>query len=512
MARAVARRRRSSLARRSSSPASSPASTSVRRPAAPSTGPLLARRPARSTRSVPRGSRWVLLRSPGRARRGRLPLCAGHLGGEQPEQDPVLVGGPDASVAAQEGGTGALLATEAERGVQQARDEPLEAHRHLEQRAALPGGDAVEQGRGHHRLADLGRGRPARAVLEQVRHGQRQEVVRRQQARLPGHDAVPVRIRVVAEGEVEAIPQLDQARHGRGRRAVHADAPVVIEGHEGEPRVDARVDDAQVQPVAVRDRLPVGDVGPAEGVDADHQARVADRLQVHHRRKVGHVAADVVVALGRSQGLLERNPPHRFRCAVEQLVGARLDRAGGLAAGRSSVRRVVLDAPVFGRVVGGGDHQAVGEAAAPAAVVGQDRVGDGGGGRVAVVGVDPDRDVVGDQHLEGGLERRLGQRMGVPAQEERAVDALGRANLADGPDHGGDVGLVEAVRERGAPVTRCAECNTLRRLRRVRPTGVVGGDQARDVDEVVGLGGPSGAGMHASSWSAADGPRWASAS
>ena len=48
--------------------------------------------------------------------------------------DAVLVGGPDRAVAAQERGARALFAAEAERAVEQAGGEPLEADGHLEHR------------------------------------------------------------------------------------------------------------------------------------------------------------------------------------------------------------------------------------------------------------------------------------------------------------------------------------------------------------------------------------------
>ena len=60
------------------------------------------------------------------------------------------------AVAAQERRAGALLAAEADRAVEQAGHEPLEADRHLEQRPAQVGGDPVDHRRGHQRLADRG--------------------------------------------------------------------------------------------------------------------------------------------------------------------------------------------------------------------------------------------------------------------------------------------------------------------------------------------------------------------
>ncbi len=51
--------------------------------------------------------------------------------GQQVEDRPVLIGGPDGAVPPQEAGAGALFAAEAERPIEQPGCEPLEADRHL---------------------------------------------------------------------------------------------------------------------------------------------------------------------------------------------------------------------------------------------------------------------------------------------------------------------------------------------------------------------------------------------
>ena len=75
----------------------------------------------------------------------------------------------------------------------------------------------------------------------------------------------------------------------------------------------------------------------------------------------------------------------------------------------------------------------------------EDGVRDDGRRRVAIGGVDPDVDAVRDEDLEGGLEGRLGQRVGVAADEQRAVRALRRAVPADRLGDGHDVRLVEGA-------------------------------------------------------------------
>ncbi len=65
---------------------------------------------------------------------------------------------------------------------QQAGDEVLEAHGHLDEVAAHGGDDAVDERGGHEGLAHGRVGVPAGAVREQVLDGDGQEVVRVHQA------------------------------------------------------------------------------------------------------------------------------------------------------------------------------------------------------------------------------------------------------------------------------------------------------------------------------------------
>ena len=74
----------------------------------------------------------------------------GDLRRQQRRDDAVLVGRPDAAVPAQERRARALLAAEPERAVEQAVDEPLEAHRHLVELAAELRGDAIDHLAAHH--------------------------------------------------------------------------------------------------------------------------------------------------------------------------------------------------------------------------------------------------------------------------------------------------------------------------------------------------------------------------
>ena len=98
-----------------------------------------------------------------------------------------------------------LLAAEPDLAAAQPGHEPLEADRHLDQRAAEVRRDAVDHGRGHQRLADRRVGSPAGAMGVQVLDGHGEVVVGVHQARVGRDDAVPVGVGVVAGGDVVRV-------------------------------------------------------------------------------------------------------------------------------------------------------------------------------------------------------------------------------------------------------------------------------------------------------------------
>ena len=140
-----------------------------------------------------------------------------------------------------------------------------------------------------------------------------------------------------------------------------------------------------------------------------------------------------------------------------------------------------LKPPSSGGLCDGRDHDAVGQAALAALVVAQDGVRDHRRRRIAVVLVDHHLDAVGGEHLERARQRRLGQRMGVDADEQRPVDAGLVPMVADRLADRQDMRLVEGVIERRAAMPGSAERHPLRRHRRIGPAGEIGRHQLRDV-------------------------------
>ena len=415
------------------------------------------------------------------------PGAGGHLGRQQRRNQAVLVGGPDRAVLAQERGAGAFFATKAQRAVEQALGEELEAHRHFIQLTTQACGDAVDQAAGNHGLAHGGITAPLRAVAVQVVDGHGQVVVRLQQA-VGGDDAVAIVVRVAGEGHVEPLAQADQALHGVRRGRVHADLPVPVDGHEAEGRIDLGIHHFQVQLVVLGDGRPVAHAGTAQWVDAQAQIGAADHVEVDDICQVGDIAAHVVVALGgrRRQRLLVVHALDASQVRRQQLVGLGLDPLGHVAVGRAAVGRVVLEAAALRWVVRRGDDDAVGQALLAATVVAEDGMGHRRGRGVLVVLAQHHLHAIGGQHFQGAGGGRGGQRVGVGTDEQRAVDAFLLAIQADGLGDRQHVVFVEAQFERSAAVARGAEGHALGRHRGVGTAGVVSGQQAGDIDQHAG--------------------------
>ena len=255
---------------------------------------------------------------------------------------------------------------------------------------------------------------------KQILDCHRQIVVRVHQTRL-GDDAVTVVVRVVAKGDVELVLERDQARHGERAGAIHPDLAVFIQGHEGEGRVDLVVHHLDVQTVGLGDDVPVGDTGAAQRIDTDLDTRVLDGIHVQHVLQIIHIGGDIVVldherALER---LGERHPFHASQTRFQNRVGTVLDPLGDLPFGGTTVRRVVLEATIFRRVVGRSDHHAVSSGSRFACIVAQDGVRDDRGRSKAEASLNAGFNAVGRQHFDCAGKGGFGQGVGIHADKQR---------------------------------------------------------------------------------------------
>ena len=101
---------------------------------------------------------------------------------------------------------------------------------------------------------------------------------------------------------------------------------------------------------------------------------------------------------------------------------------------------------------------------------------------------------MGHQHLDRGPKRRIGKRVCVAPEKQRAVDPLAPAVPRDRLAHHDDVILREGPRQRASTVTGGPERHRLPGVRRIRALVVVGRDQPIDVDQQIAVGWPASRG------------------
>src|SRR5207245_9482537 len=120
--------------------------------------------------------------------------------------DAILVRGPRGSGAAQQRRSGTLFPAEAEGPVAEARDEPLEADRHLVEPPAELRAHPIDHAAAHNSLPDPGVRAPLRPMREEMLDSDREIMIGRQEPRAPRDDPMPIVIRIAGEGDVEAVP------------------------------------------------------------------------------------------------------------------------------------------------------------------------------------------------------------------------------------------------------------------------------------------------------------------
>src|SRR3984957_1341999 len=111
--------------------------------------------------------------------------------------------------------------------------------------------------------------------------------------------------------------------------------------------------------------------------------------------------------------------------------------------GGPAVRRVVLEAAVFRRVVGGRDHYAIGEVILAAAVVNQNRPRDNRSRSYTVILLNDGLAAIRRQHFERCPLRRGRGRMRVLSHVERPADRLASPVFADGLRDRQNMGFIE---------------------------------------------------------------------
>ena len=274
---------------------------------------------------------------------------------------------------------------------------------------------------------------------------------------------MPVDVSIIAPGNVEPVLERDQAGHRVRAGAIHADLAIVIERHEAKGRINLWIDDLDIQSVKLGNRLPVSNGGTTQGIDSDPQIRLADCFHVDDFAEVGNIRRHQINCLGgrRIQGLCIRQPLDAAIAVGHQRIGALLDPAGNVGICRATVRRVVLDAAILRGIVRRRDDDAV----RPSGFVGGVECENGARNdrrrRVAIIGLQMRQYVVGSEHFQRRLLRRIRKSMGVLAEKQRAVDPGLRPVFRNRLSDCQYVRLVEAAVQGAAAMAAGAKGNAL---------------------------------------------------
>ena len=233
----------------------------------------------------------------------------------------------------------------------------------------------------------------------------------------------------------------------------------------------------------------------AHRVSTDTHAGITDGVEVDNIRQVRHVRIEVVVLYDEVSCLIHQLALNPIQPLSQVFIGTSCNPVRRIRVRRTTGRRVVLKTTIPWRIVGRGNHDAVGTRGATprrtalhVAVVRQNRVADSRSRRVAILRVNHHGDAVGREHLEGGNHCRLGQAVGIAANVQWAFNALALAVIHDGLSGGVNVVFVESAVEGGTAVTGSTEDDLLVGVIRVRVLCVVSSDQFRDIDKVGWLG------------------------
>jgi hypothetical protein len=121
---------------------------------------------------------------------------------------------------------------------------------------------------------------------------------------------------------------------------------------------------------------------------------------------------------------------------------------GRLCAGGATMRGVVFEPAVLGRIVRRCDDNSVRRAGLVVSIVNENRVRDHRRRRDAIVRLDEGFHTISGKHFERGTLRRSGQRVRVLAHEERTGDFLTPAIISDRLRNRQDVRLSKGAAKR----------------------------------------------------------------
>jgi hypothetical protein len=124
------------------------------------------------------------------------------------------------------------------------------------------------------------------------------------------------------------------------------------------------------------------------------------------------------------QSTLERHAPDSLQALFQELIRSFLDERGAFSVRRSAVGRIIFKTAILGRIVRRSYDDAIRPSCRFGFVVVQNGVRDSRSWRVLPPTRDHDGNIVRGQHFQRAGKGRLGQRVRVDPQKERALDAI----------------------------------------------------------------------------------------
>ena len=250
------------------------------------------------------------------------------------------------------------------------------------------------------------------------------------------HNAVPVGIRVVPEGQIKPVLNVQQIGHGSRTRAIHPNFAIVVRRHECKLRVLLPVNHLQVQPVSLCYGIPHRQCRAPHGVNTQFKATRGNRGHIHHLRQAIHVVRHIVPRLGRNNRHPARRGFHPYQTGLQQGIRPVFNPSSCIRARRPAVWAVVFNTAIFRRIVGGRNNQAIRQLVGTGAVMGQNGMRHQRRWRIATGSIHTRDHSVAGQYLKHRVHSHIRQSVGIFAHIKGAANALPGApfhhRLSDG--------------------------------------------------------------------------------
>src|SRR4051794_3998724 len=106
------------------------------------------------------------------------------------------------------------------------------------------------------------------------------------------------------------------------------------------------------------------DGSTAKRIDSDLQSSGSNGLEINDRGQLFDVLTQIIVGARNCPRTAARQPPDAGQTLLQEDIRRSFDPRCRFRSRRSSMWRIVFQSAIFGRIVGGGDDNPVGEAIA----------------------------------------------------------------------------------------------------------------------------------------------------